>query len=328
MCARMASVDAKLMLTGSCSLNRSGSFPSVSIHSSRNIAVLVYESSFGKGLNYSVGEVKKKNFFTEWHPSERYESERGGATPSVALIEVQDELYVIETHCSFRYLGRRSGEVYYMMGKVDTTNFKIKWEEEEILCTGYKPKVCVKDDGTVIIACEQVGNYDLLYNIGKISMPTKVEWKNRGSTIPEVSGVTPDVAIHNNNIIFIYRHRSTLEYKMGTLKSNESKESNESISWLNEGSLEMQGTVPSISINRDGLVTIYYQYPLWGMYYLVGKLERSGNEIKLKHQDALSFSKGDYPSIALADDGHALLIYKSWVDLFVSHGKLHLPEHE
>ena len=316
----MATFNAELMHTGPRSLKKRGIYSSVSIYSSKNIAVLVYESTFGN-LYYSVGEVKKDNFATEWRPAQKYNIERGGTSPSVAFIKVQDELYVIETHCSFQYLGR-SGEIYNMMGKVND-DFEIEWEQEKFLCNGHKPKICAKDDGTVIITYEKKRSYSLLYNIGKMeSGQTGIKWKEMGSVIPEVTGVTPDVAIHDNNIIFIYRYYATLKYKIATV------ESDGTTSWSNERSLEEKGKRPSISINCEGLVTIFYQYPLWGIYYFVGKLEKRADEFIIKRNETLLLCKGDYPSIALADDKHALTVHTSWGNLFTSQGELHLPKHE
>ena len=321
--ARMAKVDAQLMLTGSCRF-KTGTFPSVSIHSSRNIAVLVYASNFGGSLYYSVGEVKKENIVTEWHSSELIDTARGGTTPSVTLIEFQNELYVVETHCSYVFAGR-SIEIRYMVGKVIVNDFKIEWSPDEHLCMGYKPKVCANDNGSVVITCEQSGSYKLLYNNGKINLDRNVDWQERDREIPNVRGVTPDVAIHDNIVVFIYRNYHHLKYKIAKLVPNEA------ISWFSEKSLEERGKRPSISINRDGFVTIYYQSLLKErIYYFVGKLEKetNANETIIKCNDPLLHCTGNYPNVALADDGHVVVVYKSWFSLFTLQGKLHLSGHE
>ena len=284
---------AQLLLSGSIRLN-DGYYSSVSIHPKKNVAVRVNDSHYGGHLYHSVGKVDKDALVTTWGVPEKYNT---GQSPSVALTEVKGQLCVIETHCSraFQYC-------YYHVGKVIGLgdDLKIKWSKVNKIGFGFKPKVCAKNDGTVIIVKEMKNGFGIGYHIGRMSMSGEscdwnLDWQPEMESncvqICDAFGVEPAIACNDNKIVLVYRsHLSTLKCMIANLdKDNIS-------SWTMLETLKIGGNNPSISINCHGFVVESHQTTtLRRIYCSTGKI--TGDQIEWNPESLLVHTTGEYPSI-------------------------------
>ena len=88
--------SAQLLLSGMIELNI-GCTPSVYSHPTKKIAVRVNDSNISRSLYYSVGKVCKEEMVISWGDLKSYGT---GKDPSVALVTIGKQLYVVETHSS------------------------------------------------------------------------------------------------------------------------------------------------------------------------------------------------------------------------------------
>ena len=162
-------VSTQVLLSSSKRLN-SGYSASVSLHPKKNIAIKVNDSNYGGNLYYSVGKINKEERDTNWSDPTYYQT---GKDPSIALTEVEEQLYAIETHYS-----RWGRYCYYMVGKVNQDNRTIEWSPEYYLCSGSRPRVCANSSNTVIFIKERAWgmSYGLKYRIGKVNANKTIGW--------------------------------------------------------------------------------------------------------------------------------------------------------
>ena len=312
---------AQLLLSGMIELNI-GRSPSVSIHPTKNIAVRVNDCNISRSLYYSVGKVCKEEMVTSWGDLKSYGT---GQDPSVALIEIEKELYVVETHCST--LGRHC---CFMVGEVDEKEQTIKWGPKKWFCSGLEPKICVNADGVVIIVKQKAWgtSYGLKYHIGNVNTDGKsIDWlpgKQCISVPAEGKSVSqPAIDINGSKIILVYHsHPSKLNCLLATLDENKRIGS-----WTQLQQLQGGGIYPSISINSLGFIVQSNQNSRQTkIYHRAGKIE--GDKIQWNPASILEHARGKYPSISLADDGHILEVHKYGWTLFSSQGTIHTRDKE
>ena len=309
-------VSAQVLLSGSKRLHR-GYHPSVSIHPKKNVAIRVHDSYYGGNLYYSVGEVHKQEVLTGWGDPILYGR---GTNPSIALTEVEEQLYVIETH------GSRAGrDCYYMVGKVNQDDRTIEWGPENSYCSGLRPRVCVNSSNTVIFIKEKPWGLSsgLKYHIGKVNTSKTIEWKPGNQCISVTIEGTfvsqPAIAISGNMVVLMYRcYRSTLKCMIATLDGD-----NNIGSWTPLAKLQGGGINPSVSINSKGhIIESHQTKTLRRIYCSAGKI--NGRNIEWNPNSVLPHTMGEYPSISLADDDHIIEVHKTNYghDLFSSQGTL------
>ena len=71
---------------------------SICIHPKKDCAVIIYSGGayFDETLSYAVGNVDKEGSAITWG----FPGQMSGDYPSIAIIERDDQFYVIEVHCS------------------------------------------------------------------------------------------------------------------------------------------------------------------------------------------------------------------------------------
>ena len=310
-------VATKLLLSGPSEFHE-GYCASIYIHPKKDCAVIIYSGGayFNQTLSYAVGNVDKKGSAITWG----FPGQMSGDYPSIAIIERDDQFYVIEVHCS-------SGpprKCFFRVGRVNEADRSIEWGQAISLGYGFKPKVCAKDDGTVIILKEKIAAYGLLYRIGNVNIDNRnIDWPVGVEFLPfndNIYGVEPTIALCEGMVVIAIRtYRSTLKYWRASINDNKLSDLKE-LESLQEG-----GVNPSVSINSKGYIVESHEANTWfsnRIFRKVGKIRDS--QIDWSPESALAHTLGKFSSISLAEDGHVLEVHKSDSEkkLLISQGML------
>lgn len=282
------------------------------------IVVLVQDTSLRPDLSYRVGSVRKEAGEVEWGTVRVYDR---GQYPSVSLINIEDVLYVIETHLgfvNFRYC-------YYKIGKVNTRDKNIEWIRSDSIffCKGKNAKVSANDNGTVTVVTEENlswGDYLHLY-VGKIDTQNMtITWVSSDSVIQDMQGVEPDVSINGQTIVVACCARGTgriIQFRKGTINNDLS------VGWNGVVSeLKASGASPSISLNSDGNIVEVHQAKNWPWKELSFCCGHIKDDHSILWGESRIHTSGQYPSISLSDDGYIFEMHRSGNDLKHMQGDL------
>ena len=279
-------------------LKGSGRCSSVSLCESssdeQTVVVWVRDASFMRGLYCSVGIVDSDSGVTNWGPG-RVEYATTGQHPSVCLYKYDSkQLYAIECHSTDFYMGQCS----CCVGKVDIENKEIEWNKESLsIGSGVKPKVCVNENGMVVIIFEEKWALNTLrYLVGSFGKEKIEFYNNLKSKEIKVEGggnkvgVEPDIAIQGNTVAVIYRSLlcNNINTVIGTLDGD-------TITWCSVQAFGAKGIYPSISIHSGNVVETH-QINYWKrLSTRCGKL----HDGKIDWRDIKELDYGEYPAVAL-----------------------------
>jgi hypothetical protein len=321
--------EQSLLLTVPPHTLAKGRRPSVSIDPERDMMVTVYDDGFG-GLYCQVGNVNKRSNTVKWSDPVRYGT---GKQPSIALVRLDDHLYVIEVHRAFVFK-----QCFVKVGAVETGDVKrIAWRAEypqEVLrCSVVKPKICATSDGYYVIVHEEAyTTKGIRYHYGRFERHVEGDQERlflsellRCRPFDGVYGVEPDIAISGNTVAVIFRSGfRDLAYFMGNIHDLRNP-----IQWLQiqypVGVVNPStGVNPSISINHRGYVVVAYQTKIGRQIHYVHGCVKNNSIVWQQDVSRRSSSRGEYPTITLANDGYVVAMCKSWLghNLFYSVGKL------
>ena len=228
-------------------------------NSAKTVVVSVRDVSLKRALYYSVGIVDKGAGITYWGPGRGGVEEYGtGQHPSVCLyksVRKENVIYALECHTTDYFK-----MCYYRVGQVDIVNKSIKWGDEKSIGSGVWPKICVNEGGSVVVLMEEKCSLNgLRYLVGTFNeAEKKIAWKdfkeNQDSKkVEDFKGVEPDIAIHENTVVAIYRSI----YKFG-IKCNIGTLNDKGINWSGEKDLSgVTGLYPVIGFYDDKLVEIH-----------------------------------------------------------------------
>ena len=293
---------------------------------SDNISVRVSDATLSRNLYYSVGIFNEGSFSMEWGENYSYGI---GKQPSVTLTNKGEQFYAIEVHRS-----HLQKQCYYFIGKVNKDTKTIEWMGCEMpMCLGVKPKVSATDSGKIVVVTEQIysqHNY-MNYNIGKLDISdgnpcvtfsesmfiVNTNWER-------LQGVEPDITISKGSAILIYRSGfQTLYSHLGTFAAND-----ESITWHDVQDVPGTGINPCISLNSDNyLVESHQTKHRRQISRNHGRI--SYHEKKVIWGNPTISTLGEYPAIALSNDGLVVELHKTIFGqtLYQSCGELKTRSH-
>ncbi len=292
-------------------------YPSVHHKESLVVGVFGKTHTLFNDLVYKVGRLDKGKLLVRWCNCKKDCKDckkdveytyTEGHYPSVALFrthiegEAEHKYCVVETHQSQVYKN-----CYYRIGEVNEDLLTIDFGPDIKLCRGVNPKVCAKDDCTVIIISEKPYSSDIIqYSIGQVNVKAKtIEWHGdelRCKEFKELSGTCPSVSISKDNVVVACVNSSKLTFIVGNLRPG-----HQEIAWgdvVNRG----VGTNPSISVNSHGhVVEVHANGYARRLFYSIG--ECHGEERKIVWNNDFcdrEYTLGRSPSISLADDGYVI----------------------
>ena len=294
-----------------------GRYSSLSIHPTQDVALCVYDQD--KQLYYSVGAVNKTNGEIAWGAPQSYDT---GYYPSVDILCLEDSLYAVETHAT----GFPSSRCCCRVGKIDMTQKTIDWGNTKDCCSGQKPKICANDDGTVVVVYEGkhlLWGETLYHDIMKVNTEEKTldVPTGRGCEKLDYEGVEPNITISEERVVLIYRSGvSELRSAIGELRRDQTR-----IEWNTTSGtvLPFVGKEPSIGLNTHGNLVEVHQTtltPYRQLCYNYGHIADNAINWTLHDPHVV----GEYPTIALADDGFTVEMHKTnfGSNLYQTHGHL------
>lgn len=313
--------ESHLLLTPS-TRHGTGRCSSVSVYPVKDVGtvvVCVRDITLRSALYYSVGIVKEDTGTTEWGVSRKYSS---GQHPSVCLIWFNEELYVLECHCSDLLK-----LCYYRVGKVSVQDKYIRWApaKDNFLCSGKRPKITGNDKGVVVVIKEEMCTWDSLnYFIGCVRPQGMIiDWVTEGkeTKIPNFEGVEPSIAINDKDQVVVISRSSgnIIKARLGILLNIHN---NLSILWTGSNyRLQTAGKNPSISLNSDGNIVEIHQTNLWKqLSTCCGRVSKSS----IVWGEEKTINNGEYPTVSLSGDGVVFEMHASPLgfSLFFSQGVL------
>ena len=275
--------------------NFNGRYSSICLHHSHDVAVCAYDDLIvGQGLHFSVGMVNKKRCTIDWGASS-CDPECTGNYPSVSLMCLKNEFYIIETHTG----GFLNNSCYCRVGKIDRNQKSIDWGDSYFICSGGKPTVCANDDGTVIIAHEEDHYLPLnflmgdriLYDVFTVNTDDKSLRRVCNTSLPinGLTGVEPTIATSGNTVVRTVDNNSVVNWSASNSECG------------------FCGRAPAISINANHIIESHMSTTFRKICYSYGYIQ--GNGIVWKSRSE-SDTFGEYPSISLADDGYTVEMHK------------------
>lgn len=293
-----------------------GQRPSICLHPIKDIAVTVY-CQMDSLLHCQVGSVDKQRMKVNWSASFQYDT---GRYPSVDFFSSHDMLYIIEVHRSLIF-----NSCYYHVGLVNEAKMSVDWGKSRHLGRGTKPKVCAKEDGTVVIIKEESNVLNQIsYHVGRVNVDDRIiVGIEHCRPIDQIRGVQPDITINKrNHVVVVWRNgQSRLEYMTGTLRDD-----NSAVDWGESHNYDT-GTDPTVSINNNDNVFSCYQSKLFRkLYARIGIFDDSVPKPSItwdaRHQVAYTY--GMHPCVSLSDSGFLLKSHESNLgrNVFYSGGKL------
>ncbi len=192
-------------------------YPSVHHKESLVVGVFGQTLTLKYDLVYKVGRLDKGKLLVRWGDNHEYAK---GYYPSIALIhtgvegiegENKQRYYVVETHQSGSGLYKTC---YYRVGEVNE-DLTIDFGPDSFLCYGVTPKVCAKDNGTVIII-SGIYNYfeGIQYSIGQVNVKAKtIDWHTEEPReFKKLSGICPSVSISEDHVVVACVNSSKLSF--------------------------------------------------------------------------------------------------------------------
>ena len=307
----------QILLNGPKSQNLKGSYSSLDISTTAGVAVSVVDDYIGR-LYYSVGEYDEGRNKIAWGEKQRYGY---GRNPSVCLIYERETLYVIEVHCR-----NMASSLQYKLGKVNPQSMRIEWNNipSEFLTYGKKPKICVTENGTVVVIHEKVLLSGILYFVATTTIHDgniSIAWGEK-QEISTIRGVEPDITVGLDKVVAIFRNGNfTQEIStiVGTLREN-------TVTWNRDISTCGNGHNPSVSINYQNNIVAVYQVLGRRLHHKCGQLVN--DEIVWSETSASTFTLGEYPSVVLTGDNKIVEMHKTNFghSMYQSEGKLEVTE--
>ncbi len=318
---------ASLVLTAASPI---GMLEYPSVHHKEGLVVGVFGQTLTPfyDLAYKVGRLDKEKLLVRWGNNHEYTK---GCYPSVALIhtgiegiEREDKrYYVVETHQS-----RLFKTCYYRVGEVNGYLLTVEFGPDIYLCDGVNPKVCAKDNGTVIIISEIQYSFEgIQYSIGQVNVKAKkIDWHTeKPREFKELSGICPSVSMSEDHVVVACVNSSELSFIAGILGPG-----HQDIAWgaaANRG----VGSNPSISVNSHGhVVEVHGNGFMRRLFYSTGVCH--GEQRKIVWNDAdfcdREYTLGLFPSISLADDGYVIESHRTncGYQTYLSSGRISIPD--
>ena len=316
---------AACYLTGSIE-GPSGRRPSLSVNSSKNFAIRVFDDgTLSMNLSYSAGVYNKENASIVWNKPVCYGS---GKQPSVALMNIDEKLYSIVVHRS-----QTSKQCFFCIGEVDMDTKVITWEPPEAYCTGVKPKVSATDSGKIVFVNEKSYNlWDHMdYHIGKLVINNAnpciqftihdAPLSRTGAREEVFRGVEPDITINEDSAILIYRSGfDGIFSRLGIFIDNDSQ-----ITWYDAQPAPGTGINPCISLDSHNNFVESHQTKFGRKISRNhGSINQRDRKVVWGDQSLTTPTLGEYPAIALSNDGFIIEMHKSIFGnrLFQSYGEL------
>lgn len=269
---------------------KNGDYPSIAIHHAKSIAVCAYESTISKDLYFRIGQVRHDTI--QWGE----EVKRGrGEYVRVAFYDHNESCYIITV---YRHLLWR--HCYYQINKlVDNC---ITFGEPHQFCSGVRPTLAVRSDGTVVVISEVPYSYVLRCHIGKIKDDmSAIDWRQSPDDFSH--GTTPTVAINDKHILLLYRIRasSTLKYACGNLVNSE-------VEWKIRGQYFSTGIRPNVTLNNDHVAVIaHMSFTGRSLYFGHGVVNDQGFMVT---GESRSLGRGMHPAVSLSDDNKLIEVHR------------------
>ena len=287
-------------------VNEYGDYPSVAIHPTKNFVVCGYESTVLRGKYHRAGTIEH-NSISWWN--EQYNDI--GVYPKVAFFDKDGKIYVIHVY-SYSFWSRGC---YYQINKLDEEKKCIKFGKLQRFCSGMRPTLATRGDGTVVVVTENPSlfSFTLRCHIGKINDDvSEIVWSNSLEVLDRYSGTTPSVAINNTHIIVLYQvvGSSQLKYCCGSLTDK--------IKWKTLDQDFATGNRPTVALNNNQVVIISFT-SMRSLYFGHGILNDVGFAIT---GEINQLGLGTNPAVAISDDNKIVEIHSSHIKwcLWVSQG--------
>jgi hypothetical protein len=286
---------------------KNGDYPSITVLPRRNIAVCAYEGAISNKMYCRVGDVQHNTI--NW----KEEIPRGsGVYVRVGLFEKNEKVYIITVYK--RVLWRRC--CYQINELKDNSRISFIKDPKPIRnCSGIRPTLAVRKDGTVVVVVEDL-TYTLRCHVGKIKdRSSEINWKkaSESDTIPR--GTTPSVAINDKHIILFYRARATnsLKYACGHLT--------DSITWKVKNQDYSKGIRPNVTLNDNNIVIVTHMSSLGRLLYFGNGTMNDEGQFTAA-EESRSLGMGMHPAVCMSDDNRVVEIHKSNLGtrLWVSQG--------
>jgi hypothetical protein len=229
-----------------------------------------------------------------------------GHAPSVAI---SSQGLVVETHQGkndtnlYSYVGMLTGTVWTILG-----GDKAPDNDQ-----GTQPSIAVNKDRVVVRVSherEQNGGHLLNYSVGRVKCPVAasgtIDWHQTPATYD--NGHDPVVALNDAGIaVEVHRGKDNnhLWYHVGKLSADHK------LTWSSSVSLA-DGRSPAVAINAGGVVAAVFNGASGNaLYCFLGQADPSGARIDTLAAAIALPGDGQYPSVALTDDGYIVVTQSS-----------------
>lgn len=283
---------------GGCTQRKEcGRYPSIGVNNSGTVVEM--HQAFGiSSLYYSVG--KMQSLSVSWGKDHFH------CKGDYAKIAINDHGQVVEVHESE---GAKNGNLWYCVGKVNSTTNDIEWGDKIYFGAGKYPVVALSNEGKVVIAFEITGfSSETYYSIRKLNITTKkieeIEGKNNLKLFGDMrSGVTElSIAINGSGYLIVAGREAShkIVYKAGKLDDGTS-----AITWGGSESCDLDSNYPSVGLDDKGRVISVQQNRVGrNLTYRVGKMNSGGKKVTWHTPDGKTgYQAGCLPAIALSNDG-------------------------
>ncbi|MCB1713810.1 MAG: hypothetical protein KDK04_00725 [Candidatus Competibacteraceae bacterium] len=223
----------------------------------------------------------------------RYDS---GIIPSVGIAQGT----VVEVHQS-----QGASTLWYHVGSLtgDLVCFSASHKYDD----GNKPRVAVNNSNVVVEVHESNGlSSNMWYHVGIVDPSSKTI--TFGGSHHYDTGVTPSIAINNNNVaVEVHQSNglsSNMWYHVGIVDP-----SSKTITFGGSHHYDT-GVTPSIAINNNVVVEVHQSNgPSTRLWYHVGIVDPSSKTIDFGASYA--YDNGAHPCVALTDDGFVIEVHQS-----------------
>jgi hypothetical protein len=228
-----------------------------------------------------------------------------GTTPAIALNRA-DNVLAVHDH---------SGKLRYRIALLED-HLSLNFHAQEVdIEDGHNPAVAL-NNGDVAIVMFDVSNA-LRYRVGKVIINQRrapriytVDFQpSAGFPTPSPDATDPSVAVNDAGIVVeVHKSGSDLYWRRGKLDG-------QVLTWHNTPALLVaNGSVPSVSINNNGVAVCVYQGNNEKLFYSVGTFDKT----KTSQDEPITWTNfmtayvtgGAGPAIAITDDNYAYAVHQ------------------
>lgn len=240
-----------------------------------------------------------------------------GYYPSIAANSSGDLVCVYN---KYHYTVLSSNVIYYAVGNM-TGGTGLQWNSQQAISKGSYPRVAINEDKTVVLVFTISGK--MIYRIGTMTKScNSISWNNEYD-IEE--GELPSIAMSGNTVLLVFQNGKKCHCKFGELDND-----TYTISWKSVDDLQVDAKFPSVCV-KDKLVTVFYRKPaakIWPsgsshkLCTVVGVITSDGSSVEWGNCQEVPNFRGNYPCIAMFEDGKVIAAFQNVKNLILLHGTL------